>query len=136
MADSILVGVVGHPIGHTLSPVMHAAAAKAAGIALSYGVADVPPAMIGGFCRALRKAGLRGCNVTIPHKESVAALCDETTAAARELGAVNVLVVDGGRLVGHNTDIDGIAGPLSEHQAALRGSRVVILGAGGAVPVA
>jgi shikimate dehydrogenase len=125
--------LLAHPAGHSLSPVMHDAAFAASGILGRYQAWDVPPAALAGAVARLRDdERLWGANVTVPHKEAVAALVDECTPLALRLGAVNTLLKRGGRLVGDNTDVEGFARAMAELELDLRAARAVVLGAGGA----
>lgn len=131
------VAVIGHPVGHSLSPVMHAAAFRAVGLPWSYEPWDVPPGGLPAALDALR-ADPRwvGVNLTIPHKEAALPLLDRVDPAARRVGAVNTVVrEDGGVLVGYNTDGIGFLRDLEEHGLPadrLAGRRALVLGAGGA----
>jgi shikimate dehydrogenase len=125
--------LLGHPVRHSLSPTFQNAALRSAGVPLTYEALDVPPAELATCIRALVAERAAG-NVTIPHKEAVAALCDRRTAIAERAGAVNTFwVADDGALVGDNTDVGGF-----EHLATCvlgrepRALRVALLGAGGA----
>lgn len=125
--------VFGHPVAHSLSPAIHAAFARQAGIALQYEAIDAAP---GGFADALARfaaAGGRGANVTLPHKEAAAALCARLGERARIAGAANTLTFDGTDWIGDNTDGAGLVRDLTERNALdLRGRRTLLLGAGGA----
>ena len=128
-----LAAVVGWPVRHSLSPALHNAAFAATGLDWAFSAFEVPE---GDFDRALDEMlalGLAGLSVTMPHKASAAASADELTATASRLGAVNCLVPDGGRLVGHNTDGGGFLDGLA-HDAGItvEGRSVVVVGAGGA----
>lgn len=125
--------LLGHPLGHSLSPLLQNAALRAAGIALTYEPLDVPRRALDETVFGLRRVGGAG-NVTIPFKEALPALCDRLTHPARDTGAVNTFwtAVDGA-LVGDNTDVEGFqkAAELLLGGAP-RGQRVLVLGAGGA----
>ncbi len=123
------LGILGHPVGHSLSPAMHRAALAALGIAGSYDLLDTPPEALGDRIAEVRK-GFRGVNVTVPLKEAVLPFLDEVRPEARAIGAVNTVVNEGGRLIGHNTDAPGFLRSLEE--AGVRGRRAFLLGAGGA----
>lgn len=131
-----LYGIIGHPLGHSLSPLMHNASFKRLGMDAIYMPFDVKEEDIMGTLLALRAAGLRGANVTIPHKQTIMALLDEIDGAASEIGAVNTIVNRGGRLRGSNTDIGGFVGALKGAGVRLRGARVLVIGAGGAARAA
>lgn len=126
--------VVGHPIAHSRSPLIHGHWLAEHGIAGSYERLDVAPAEFPAFLRGLPDSGFAGGNVTIPHKEAAFALADALTPRAKAIGAVNTLVVEGGRIRGDNTDAPGFCAHL-DHSLGRdwpeRGE-AVILGAGGA----
>ena len=128
--------LVGHPVAHSLSPRFQNAALRAAGIPLTYEALDVPPAELADTMRRLRESGAAG-NVTIPHKSDVAAISDVLTAGARRAGAVNTFWMDGGMLIGDNTDIDGVGAAVSSLLGAPPGDlRIALLGAGGSAAAA
>jgi len=114
-----LVALLGHPVAHSLSPRMQNAAFAAAGLDWAYVALDVPPGELETVVRGLAAAGYAGANVTIPHKEAAARLCDEA-----DDDAVNTLVFAEGRIVGSNTD--------KEIVAPIASARVCLIGAGGA----
>ncbi|MBL0387330.1 shikimate dehydrogenase [Tumebacillus sp. ITR2] len=135
MADSPtrLTGLFGHPVAHSKSPQMHNAAFAHLGLQYVYLAFDVLPEQIGAAVRSISALGLRGVNVTIPHKVAVIPYLDELSIAAQRIGAVNTIVNEDGRLIGHNTDGIGYLAALREEtgfQAA--GRRVLLIGAGGA----
>ncbi|MHB1847708.1 MAG: shikimate dehydrogenase [Acidimicrobiales bacterium] len=130
---SAVVGVIGDPVRHSLSPVLHNAAFAALRLDWVSVAFPVPPSALDAALAGARALGLRGLSVTMPHKEAVARKVDRTSAAAARLGAVNCVVVEPGGLVGENTDGQGFV-------AALRrgagfdpaGRRCLVAGAGGA----
>jgi shikimate dehydrogenase len=126
------VVLIGHPLGHSLSPAFQNAAFRAAGIDATYGLADVPPEDLEATVASLRTAAMLGANVTVPYKQDVIPYLDELSDDARHLGAVNTIVNRAGRLFGLNTDVPGFAADLREHDIDVRGKTVVLLGAGGA----
>ncbi|CAG0944640.1 shikimate dehydrogenase [Gammaproteobacteria bacterium] len=127
-------GVIGHPIGHSKSPVIHRLFAAQTGEDLSYEAIDIRPEDLGVRLKALAKEGLRGFNVTVPHKEAVARLVDQLTDRAHLAGAVNtVIIAADGRLDGDNTDGVGLLTDLTSNLGLqLKGRRLLVLGAGGA----
>ncbi len=127
-----LFGVIGHPISHSLSPVMHTAALRALHLDAFYVPFDVPPALLRPMLRGLILAGVEGLNVTVPLKERVIPLLDRVEASARALGAVNTIVVRGRRTIGYNTDGAGFVKALQEFGWRRGPTRSLILGAGGA----
>ncbi len=127
-------GVIGHPIGHSKSPVIHRLFAAQTGEDLSYEAFDVPPEALESRLRAFAGEGLRGLNVTVPHKEQVARLVDQLTDRAHLAGAVNtVTIAVDGRLDGDNTDGVGLLTDLATNlEVQLEDARILVLGAGGA----
>lgn len=128
-----IVGIVGHPVGHTLSPAMQNAAFAGLNLDYCYLPFDAPPQRLPAAVEGLRAFGVRGFNVTIPHKETIVPLLDRLTDEAKRIGAVNTVQADGDALVGHNTDGKGFLRSLMEEGGIdPRGARALILGAGGA----
>jgi shikimate dehydrogenase len=127
------VGLIGYPLGHSISPALHQAAFAAVGIEGRYEIWETPPEALADRVDALRSEDVLGANVTIPHKEAVIELLDQTTDLAAESGAVNTIVNRAGRLSGHNTDVIGFARALRQDAGFdARGARAAVLGAGGA----
>jgi shikimate dehydrogenase len=126
--------VVGWPIAHSRSPLIHGYWLASLGIAGRYEREAVPPGQFASFAARIGRDGLVGANVTAPHKEAAFAACDALTGNARELGAVNTLWREGDRLCGDNTDVAGFIANLDEKGPAWRDQtrRAVVLGAGGA----
>ena len=128
-----IVGIIGYPLGHTLSPAMHNAAFKKMGLDYEYIPFEVEPADLKEALRGLRALHVAGFNVTIPHKETIVPLLDEVTKLARIIGAVNTVENQEGKLVGYNTDGPGFIESLKEDAGFdPKGKRAVVLGAGGA----
>jgi shikimate dehydrogenase len=128
--STALVGVLGDPVRHSLSPAMHNAALAALGLDWVYLALPVAAADLATVVTALEALDCRGLNVTIPHKQAVAGLAAELSPLAQRLGAVNTLVrrTEGGWL-GTNTDAEGFLAPL--RNGSWRGQRAVVLGCGG-----
>jgi shikimate dehydrogenase len=124
--------VIGDPIGHTLSPAIHSAIFEAIGVKTSYSALRVPRWELGSFAENARCSGLRGFNVTIPHKVNIIPLLDDVEEEARLCGAVNTVAIREGRLFGYNTDMRGLLEALEETGSGYSGRSVMILGAGGA----
>ncbi|HEU0021332.1 MAG TPA: shikimate dehydrogenase, partial [Dehalococcoidia bacterium] len=128
-----VLGIIGFPIGHSISPVFQQAALDHCGIDATYRAWEVSPDQAGDFVTGLRRAEVLGINVTVPHKEGVIPYLDEVDDWAAEAGAVNTIVNREGRLIGHNTDGYGFLRALREGGGFQpQGRRVLILGAGGA----
>ena len=119
--------MLGSPIGHSLSPVLHRAAYDELGLDWSYGAVEVDEAGLAGFVGGL-DASWRGLSLTMPLKRTVMPLLDELTDRARVAGAVNTVVIEGGRRRGDNTDIPGIVAALAEQGVDRVGSALVLGG--------
>lgn len=126
------VGLIGWPVEHSVSPAMHNAAFQALGLDWWYTLLPTPPGEIASTLAQLRGQRYRGANVTVPHKEAVMAFLDEAESSARSIGAVNTVVVREGRLLGYNTDAPGFLAALQAAGFEPKGSRALVLGAGGA----
>lgn len=126
--------VIGSPIGHSKSPLIHGMFASQTEQVLTYTSIEVPREDAGDFIRGFFKEGGKGLNVTLPNKEEAFSAAERTTPRAALARAVNTLFLDGdGRLVGDNTDGAGLLGDLSHnHGVSLAGRRLLMLGAGGA----
>jgi shikimate dehydrogenase len=125
--------VIGHPIAHSRSPLIHGHWLKRHGIAGSYEAIDVAPEGLTAFIGRVRAGEFVGGNVTIPLKEAVFKLCDEVDPLARTIGAVNTLVAERGRLRGFNTDHMGFLGNLDQNAPGWSEGldSAIVLGAGG-----
>jgi shikimate dehydrogenase len=137
MPERILVGLIGHNILKSLSPALHEDAFAAAGRTGHYHLMDLDVLKgrrLNDMLQAVRTAGFAGFNVTHPYKEAVLPLLDEVSAEARQIGAVNTVVIDhAGRLLGHNTDRVGFHRAFDQALgASAAGQPVLLLGAGGA----
>ena len=149
--ESQLAGIIGWPVAHSLSPLMHNAAAAALNLNLVYVPLPVIPDDLAAAVKGLATLGFRGANVTVPHKEKVVALLDRIDPAAAAIGAVNTLVIDipdiekkvvegpshsvdlsKNRIIsGYNTDWHGFLAHLDELAIEVRGRQCLLLGAGG-----
>ena len=127
-----LFGVLGHPITHSLSPVMHTAALRALKLDAVYGAFDAPPRFVAPILHALILSGVEGLNVTVPLKQAVLPLLDRLDPTARAMHAVNTIVVRHGRTTGYNTDGVGFVRGLEELGWKRGPTHAIILGAGGA----
>ncbi len=133
MTPPFLYGLVGYPVKHSLSPVMHNTAFKNLGINAEYRLFEVRPEELKLFFSSLREKNIQGLNVTIPHKEKVLALLDSLSSEARLIGAVNTVKVTGERLEGFNTDAEGFLRHLTEGlRFNPQNKNIAIIGAGGA----
>ncbi len=129
-----LAGIVGWPVQHSLSPVIHSYWIRRHRLNAVYVPLAVRPENLRTALRALPALGIRGCNVTVPHKVEARGIVDEETELVRKVGAVNTVFVKNGRLVGDNTDVDGFVESLHEQAPGWHRSegRAVVVGAGGA----
>lgn len=126
------VGLLGHPLGHSLSPAMQDAAFAATGLPYRYELLDVAPTSLPALAASMRQGGWLGCNITIPYKTAIAPLLDELRGEAATLGAVNTVQVEGARLVGYNTDVFGFTDHLATFpDLRSQAGSAVVLGAGG-----
>jgi shikimate dehydrogenase len=126
-----LCGVIGNPVDHSLSPAIHNAAFRKAGLNFVY--LAFPVEAIGDALKGIRSLGnSRGFSVTIPHKVAAMPFLDEVDQTAQQIGAINTIVVENGKLKGYNTDASGALRALRENGAALLAQRVLLLGSGGA----
>ncbi|GHH95088.1 shikimate dehydrogenase [Streptomyces capillispiralis] len=137
LKDSYLVGLIGSGIGPSLSPALHEREAGRQGLRCLYRLLDldtigVPPEAVGELLRAARLLGFDGLNITHPCKQLVLDHLDALDPRARALGAVNTVVFDDGRAIGHNTDVTGFAASFARGLPDVPLERVVQLGAGGA----
>lgn len=132
-ATTKIYGIFGHPVGHSLSPLMHNAAFEELKLNCVYVAFDINPKDIKTATESIKTMGISGVNVTIPHKETILRHLDSISPEARLTGAVNTVKNDGGKLYGFNTDVEGflkaIKWDLGLHPEGLR---VILLGAGGA----
>lgn len=127
-----LLCLLGSPVEHSISPAMQNTACRLTGQDLCYLAFDVQPERLPAAVAGLRAIGFKGCNVTMPHKNAMAQLVDELSPAARLCGAVNTVVNQNGRLVGHTTDGVGWVHSTRAKGCDPTGKAIVQLGAGGA----
>lgn len=125
-------GLIGLSLAHSLSPQIHAVAFARHGLDAVYELWQTAPDALQARVRMLRTDDCLGANVTVPYKEAVVPLVDSLEATAQKTEAVNTIVNRGGRLEGHNTDVEGFRRALEETGFVARGCRAVVLGAGGA----
>lgn len=128
-----VVGVIGHPVRHSLSPVIHNAGFRSTGVDYTYVAFDVAPGAALAALDALRVLDLAGLSVTMPHKAEVARGVDRLVESARRLDSVNTVEVEsGGNLCGHSTDGDGLVSSLNHSDVDVRGRTISVFGSGGA----
>lgn len=126
------VGLLGWPVGHSFSPLIHNAAFRALGLDYVYIPLPVRSEDVAQAVAGLRAFGFAGANVTVPHKVSVIPFLDRLDASAALVGAVNTIVLSAGQLVGYNTDMTGFIASLQAAGVAIEGCRAAVMGAGGA----
>ena len=126
-----VVGILGNPVDHSLSPRMHNAAYAALDLDYVYVPFRAMPATIRGAVRAMNTLGIVGFNVTVPYKQDVVKLVNRLTPTATAIGAVNTIYREGSDIVGDNTDAAGFSEALRSHGVKLRGAHVLVIGAGG-----
>ena len=124
--------VIGDPVAHSLSPLLHQTMIDQTGAAYRYDVRTVRPEELPVFVRWAKDGGCAGFNVTMPHKEAIRPLLDEVDTTAASCGAVNTVCIREGRAIGHNTDGTGFLDSLAGQGFYPQGRTVLLLGAGGA----
>jgi shikimate dehydrogenase/3-dehydroquinate dehydratase type I len=130
--EAIVLGLLGHPLEHSISPAIHEAALAALGLPAVYLPFDVPPVSLDRFIAAADRLRIRGFNVTIPFKEAMAQSVDELDGDAERLGAVNTVILRDGWTRGHNTDVTGFRVSLRSLGLRAGGRNALVVGAGGA----
>jgi shikimate dehydrogenase len=129
---TILTGLLGSPVSHSISPMMHNEAFEQLGLDYVYLAFDIPLNKLSSVADGLRTMNVRGFNLTMPHKNEMCSLCDELSPAAEIIGAVNTVVNENGKFTGHTTDGTGFMRGLKEDGFDIIGKKMTILGAGGA----
>lgn len=134
MSGSVITGLIGHPVSHSKSPLIHNYWIEKYGLKGHYTAVDIAPEDLESGLRALIEKGFTGFNVTVPHKESMLRLCDHVEKSAATIGAVNTVYIQSGKLHGFNTDAFGFVQNIKTAvpEFSFAGGPVVLLGAGGA----
>src|SRR6266508_433141 len=117
----IHLGLIGYPLGHSLSPKLHTAALRSCDLEGDYSLFPIPPAdkqVLKDLLNRVRSDEIHGLNVTIPHKQSVIAYLDELTSTAKSIGAVNTIYLRQNKLIGDNTDASGFLSDLKRFLTA------------------
>lgn len=127
-----LLGLIGSPVSHSGSPAMYNYSFQELGLDYAYLAFDVPVSEVKNAIQAIRTFHMRGCNVTMPCKTEVVQYMDELSPAAQIIGAVNTIVNEDGRLVGHITDGTGFVDNLKDQGTQVKGKKLTIAGGGGA----
>jgi shikimate dehydrogenase len=125
-------GLIGDPVEHSLSPIMHNAAFEALGLDYAFLAFKVKPTCVAAAVESMRALNIRGLNVTMPYKTTVMASLDRTDLSAQIISSVNTILNKENLLLGFNTDGVGAVKALKENGVALKGRKVLLLGAGGA----
>lgn len=127
-----IIGVVGHPIKHSFSPLMFNISFELNDKNYIYLPFDVPAQNLKGAVKGMIALGIEGFNITLPHKEKIIQYMAEVSEEASVIGAVNTVVNENGKLYGYNTDVHGIIETLNGYKDKIAGSEVTVIGAGGA----
>lgn len=130
--ETRLVALLGDPVGHSLSPRMHNTAFAHLGLNYVYLAFRSNEAELPAAVAALRALNAKGFNCTMPLKKAILPFLDDMSPAARMIGSVNTVTIEDGRLIGHNTDGTGFIHDLHNHGVEVKGTRILIVGAGGA----
>ena len=125
------MAVIGDPIEHSLSPLMHNSIIQANGFNAVYFPFHVKPSELRRYAESLRNLEFSGFNATMPHKQALLSIVDEIDGEAARYQSVNTVKITDGKLIGYNTDVRGLFQSFSDRGVDLRGSRIVIIGAGG-----
>ncbi|XRP97115.1 shikimate dehydrogenase [Methanocaldococcus sp. 16A] len=131
-AKTKVIGLIGHPVEHSFSPIIHNAAFKDKGLNYVYVAFDVLPENLKYVIDGAKALGIVGFNVTIPHKIEIMKYLDEIDKDAQLLGAVNTIKIEDGKAIGYNTDGIGARMALEEEVGKVKDKNIVIFGAGGA----
>ena len=126
-----LCGLIGNPLGHSLSPVIHEVFCKELGIDMSYLLFEMDKAELKSAIKGLQSLGAYGCNVTVPYKIDCMKCVDEVDEAAKRIGAINTIVNRNGKIIGYNTDVTGFMRSLANNCISIKDQNVVMIGAGG-----
>lgn len=130
--ETKIVGIIGHPIKHSYSPMMHNLTFGLQDLNYVYLPFDIPPSNLKEALKSFNTLGIKGLNVTLPHKEKIIQYLDHVSEAAAAVGAVNTVVNESGLLHGYNTDVSGIIETLNPYKKEIAKSTVTVIGAGGA----
>jgi shikimate dehydrogenase/3-dehydroquinate dehydratase type I len=135
--EKLVFGLIGHPVSHSVSKPMQEEALSHLGVVGAYVPMDFPPGELSAASmKTLQRLGFKGVNITIPHKKKAYSLCDRIGPAAKATGAVNTIKIESGRLYGENTDVKGFAELIAGKTVITRGTKTLLIGAGGAARAA
>ncbi len=130
-ANTELIGLIGYPIKQSFSPFIHNVAAELTGTKIIYMPFEVHSSNLKNAVRGMVALGLKGFNVTVPHKVKVVDYVNKLSEEAAVIGSVNTVVNELGKLIGYNTDVNGILDSLTPHKSQISGNEVCVIGAGG-----
>ncbi len=130
--NKTLVGIIGHPIRHSYSPFMHNTSFKMRELDYIYLPFDILASNLEDALKGMVALGIKGFNVTLPYKEKIMDFLSDISEEAVVIGAVNTIVNESGKLMGFNTDVDGIHSVLEPYKEKLENSTISVIGAGGA----
>jgi shikimate dehydrogenase len=131
-SQTSLYCVIGYPVKHSLSPTIHNSAFEKYEINAVYLAFEIPPNELPNFFQAMRSLGIKGCNITLPHKVNALNYLDKLDKTAKGAGSVNTVLNKDGQLIGYNTDVYGVEASLKDLGLEIKGRRFLLLGAGGA----
>lgn len=131
-----IYGIIGYPLGQTLSPLIHTTSFKEQNIPAVLVAWPTPPDEVENFVKSVRLLNIRGCCVTIPHKQTVIPFLDKVTDRVKKVGAANLIYWENDKLCGDNTDVKGFMDPLEKNPLPKEYQKVLLLGAGGAARAA
>jgi len=130
-ANTELIGLIGYPIKQSFSPFIHNVAAELTGTKIIYMPFEVHSSNLKNAVRGMVALGLKGFNVTVPHKVKVVDYVNKLSEEAAVIGSVNTVVNELGKLIGYNTDVNGILDSLTQYKSQISGNEVCVIGAGG-----
>lgn len=132
ITDKKITGIIGYPLSHTLSPLMHNSVFKKYKMNWEYKVFEIKQEDLSIFIKSVKKENIKGLNVTIPYKQTVMFMLDKIDKVAKTIGAVNTILNKEGKLIGYNTDYIGFLQSLQKNKINLKNKNVVMFGSGGA----
>ncbi|MBZ0178619.1 MAG: shikimate dehydrogenase [Melioribacteraceae bacterium] len=129
--NTTVVGVIGHPIKHSFSPLMHNISFELNDLKYVYLPFDILQSNLEDAMKGMVALGIKGFNVTLPYKEKIIELLNEISEESTIIGAVNTIVNDNGKLIGYNTDVHGVLASLTPYKEEITDKTVTVIGAGG-----
>ncbi len=129
--DTKIIGIIGHPVKHSFSPLIHNHAIQLGGLNYVYLPFDIHSDGLKDALKGMIALGIRGLNVTLPHKENIIPLLHDISEESSVIGAINTIVNDNGKLTGYNTDVFGVIESLEPYRNKIAGATISVFGAGG-----